>query len=264
MVLNYFWLSVGRSLCNFFMSWASCSHSFMVPFAAWAPKAVPFIFLRRNPGGAGKDPTSPRRQSPWVTPSPELHLPMCLDESRLWPREAYVWETWNGQQMQNLASGNAWRRLRDDRLWKQGEAAHGGCGTDGGIRGELLGEEETWSKRYSLRMNISGTGWRLSRSEEKRFPCKGLVVQMGWKGQAAEAACVRQRARTEHKCREWSESLLVNIFKSSTYFSHQKPCSCSIMNYQSAVWRSAVRLYDCRNQPLDCKSMHLLKVNALL
>lgn len=109
---------------------------------------------------------------------------------------------WNGQQMQNLAPRSAWHQLKDDRLWKQGEAAHIGCSTDGG---ELLGEEKTWSKQYSLRMNISRTWWRLSRSEEKRFPHKGLVVQMGWKGQAAETASARQWARTEHKRRGWSE-----------------------------------------------------------
>lgn len=190
------------------------------------------------------------------------HVPWWIRS--LAKREAYLWETWNGQQMQNLAWGTAWRRLRDDRLWNGGEAAHVGCGTDGGIRGELLGEEETWSKTYSLRMNISGTGWHLSRSEEKRFLHKGLVVQMGWEGQAAEAAWVRRRARVEHKCRGRADSPLVNILKSSSYFPLQKPCSCSIMNYHSVASRSAVRLHGARIQPLPCKSVHLLKVSALL
>lgn len=52
-----------------------------MPLSSWAPKALPFIFLRCNPGGVWKDPPAPD----WVALSPELHLLMCLDESRLWP-----------------------------------------------------------------------------------------------------------------------------------------------------------------------------------
>lgn len=54
----------------------------------------------------------------------------------------------------------------------------------------------------TLRMDVSGMGWHLSRLEENRFPHKDLVVQMGCKGHAAEAVRVRQGARTEHKCQK--------------------------------------------------------------
>lgn len=52
-----------------------------MPLSSWAPKALPFIFLRCNLGGVWKDLPAPD----WVALSPELHLLMCLDESRLWP-----------------------------------------------------------------------------------------------------------------------------------------------------------------------------------
>lgn len=145
------------------MSWAS--QSLKVPLSSWAPKPLPFTFLRYNPGGVWKDPD-------WVALSPELHLLTCLDDSRLW----HIWETWNGQQMQNLALGKAW--------WKQGGAAHTGCDTDGGVWKELSGEEKTWSEMHSGWMTV---GWdAFVKIRGKEVPTQGFGDADG-----LERACCR-------------------------------------------------------------------------
>lgn len=111
-------LSVGQLLLNFIMSWGSSSHSFMVPFAAWALKSLPFTFLRCNLGVEGAhQPQVSKDLSSTVSWTSFSHVPWWIQA--LAKREAHIWETWNGQQMQNLPPGNAWRRQRDDRLWKR-------------------------------------------------------------------------------------------------------------------------------------------------
>lgn len=182
------------------------------------PKSLPYIFLRCDPGGVWKDPPVPDSPSilSWTS---FVHMPWWIQA--LAKREHLRNLNWAADAKPGL--GKAW--------WKQGEAGHWMWHRWGSLRRAVWGRRDLI--KDTLRMNVSGMGWHLLRLEEKRFPHKDLVVQMGWNRHAAEVVNVRQGARTEQKYWKLSDCPLVNIFKPNHYSFLQNESSCLSMNYPS-------------------------------